>query len=221
MRWGLLLEGVLLTCFVAGLLVLSLPHFSQSKVSWRFTPPPAQQQLVAQPNSEQVIALAQVVSSPIKRASTTKRPKAKVSHRKKVKRPSSKPKPVDVNRASLAQLEALPSLGPVLAQAIITTRQAEGPFKCWAQLDQVPRVGEKTLARLHPWLLGLQSCDSEPKAKPAKEAIEPVVVVSKARELDQALSGGLKGIQTVDPLLTEPGQNSSGKLVQEALGEGI
>ena len=37
--------------------------------------------------------------------------------------------PLDLNRATAQDLDALPGLGPALAQRIVDYRQAHGPFK--------------------------------------------------------------------------------------------
>jgi hypothetical protein len=62
---------------------------------------------------------------------------------------------IDPNRASRAELMALPGVGPVLADSIIAYRasSARQPAYCSADdLDAVPRIGPKTVARLRPFL---------------------------------------------------------------------
>ena len=54
-------------------------------------------------------------------------------------------KPVNINTATLEQLQTLPGIGPVLAQRIIDHREANGPFPSAAHLIQVDGIGEKTL----------------------------------------------------------------------------
>lgn len=55
---------------------------------------------------------------------------------------------VEVNRASAADLAALPGIGPVLAQRVIEARQAR-PFTSWADLQaRVRGIGPKTAERL-------------------------------------------------------------------------
>lgn len=54
---------------------------------------------------------------------------------------------VNLNTASQNELEALPGVGPKLAERIILTRQ-ERPFTSLADLDQVPGVGPKLLKQL-------------------------------------------------------------------------
>ncbi len=59
--------------------------------------------------------------------------------------------PVDLNRVSRLQLEAVPGIGPVLAQRIIDYRKAHGPFSSLEQLDEVKGIGPKTLERLRKY----------------------------------------------------------------------
>jgi competence protein ComEA len=55
---------------------------------------------------------------------------------------------VDVNRATVQELETLPQVGPVLAQRIVEFREKHGPYKTVEDLIKVQGVGEKLLARL-------------------------------------------------------------------------
>jgi competence protein ComEA len=55
---------------------------------------------------------------------------------------------VDLNTATLAQLDGLPGIGPVLAERIVAYRTAQGPFTSVDQLDDVPGIGPTTAAEL-------------------------------------------------------------------------
>jgi competence protein ComEA len=55
---------------------------------------------------------------------------------------------LELNRASAAELEALPRVGPALAARIVAYRDAHGPFRSVEALDDVPGVGPATLATL-------------------------------------------------------------------------
>jgi competence protein ComEA len=56
--------------------------------------------------------------------------------------------PVDLNTATLAELDTLPGVGPVLAQRILDWRTAHGQFASVDQLADVPGIGESRMAQL-------------------------------------------------------------------------
>jgi competence protein ComEA len=58
--------------------------------------------------------------------------------------------PVDLNSATAEQLEALPGIGPVLAQHIVDWRTAHGGFRSVDQLNDVSGIGDSTFADLAP-----------------------------------------------------------------------
>ena len=55
---------------------------------------------------------------------------------------------VDLNTATLAQLEELPGVGPVLAQRILDWRTEHGRFTSVDELQEVTGVGEKKFESL-------------------------------------------------------------------------
>jgi competence protein ComEA len=55
---------------------------------------------------------------------------------------------VNLNRATAAELEELPGVGPVLAERIMAFREANGGFRSVSELQQVSGIGEKTYAEL-------------------------------------------------------------------------
>lgn len=65
---------------------------------------------------------------------------------------SAPPQRVDLNTATQDQLEALPQVGPVTAQAIIAWRTENGGFTSVDELLDVTGIGEKTLAQLRPYV---------------------------------------------------------------------
>ena len=58
--------------------------------------------------------------------------------------------PVDLNTATTADLDALPGIGPVLAQRILDHRAAQGPFGSVEELDDVTGIGPALYAEISP-----------------------------------------------------------------------
>jgi competence protein ComEA len=58
--------------------------------------------------------------------------------------------PLDLNAATLAQLDTLPGIGPVLAQRILDFRAEQGRFTSVAELGEVSGIGDAVLADLEP-----------------------------------------------------------------------
>jgi competence protein ComEA len=56
--------------------------------------------------------------------------------------------PVNLNSATAADLDALPGIGPVLAQRIVDYRLQQGSFTSIDQLDDVPGIGPALFAQL-------------------------------------------------------------------------
>ena len=56
--------------------------------------------------------------------------------------------PVDLNRASFAELLALPGVGPALAERILRHRWVHGPFRSVEDLENVPGIGPRLLEKL-------------------------------------------------------------------------
>lgn len=64
--------------------------------------------------------------------------------------PGSGDGPVDLNTATLDQLDGLPGVGPVLAQHIVDWRETHGGFRTVDDLQDVPGIGPAKLAELRP-----------------------------------------------------------------------
>jgi competence ComEA-like helix-hairpin-helix protein len=59
---------------------------------------------------------------------------------------------IDPSRASAAELERLPGIGPALARRIVSDRDQRGPYRSPDALLRVPGIGPKTLVRIRPFL---------------------------------------------------------------------
>jgi competence protein ComEA len=58
--------------------------------------------------------------------------------------------PVDLNTATLAALDTLPGVGPVLAQRILDWRAQHGRFTSVDELGEVSGIGDKLLEQIRP-----------------------------------------------------------------------
>jgi competence protein ComEA len=75
---------------------------------------------------------------------------------------------IDLNTASIAQLNELSGIGDAKAQAIVEYRDKNGPFESVDDLRNVKGIGDKLLARLRPQLTVSNPGGKAPAAKPAK-----------------------------------------------------
>ena len=58
------------------------------------------------------------------------------------------PRMVDLNTATLKQLDSLPGIGPAIAERILKFRRKNGPFKRIEDLMNVRGIGEKKFLKL-------------------------------------------------------------------------
>ncbi len=55
--------------------------------------------------------------------------------------------PLNLNRATVDELMALPGIGPALAERIVEYRGRNGPFQTVEKITEVSGIGEKTLEK--------------------------------------------------------------------------
>ena len=66
--------------------------------------------------------------------------------------PALRPETIDVDRATAAELERLPGIGPSLASRIVADREQNGLFGTAEALRRVKGIGPRTLERIRPYL---------------------------------------------------------------------
>ncbi len=92
---------------------------------------PGPKEDLPQARSEQAIGLPAPVASPV-----TAVPPATASEK------------VNLNRASVDELQVLPGVGPVLAQRMVDWRKAHGRYRTVEELQEVKGIGKKRMEQL-------------------------------------------------------------------------
>jgi len=92
--------------------------------------------------------------------------------------PTVAPKPIDLNTADRGELEQLPGVGPTMVDAILSHRRDVGQFHSVDDLNAVPGVGDKTLAKLRPLLT---VSEPQPEKLERKKPDAPAVVASSGK----------------------------------------
>jgi competence protein ComEA len=59
---------------------------------------------------------------------------------------------ININTATMAELEALPGVGPAIAERIVSYRK-DNPFKARNQVMRIKGIGEKTFAKIKDYLV--------------------------------------------------------------------
>lgn len=67
---------------------------------------------------------------------------------------------VNLNTATVAELETLPGIGVKVAERIVDYRQKKGPFKKIEELMNVQGIGEKSFLKLRPQLTVAAKADA-------------------------------------------------------------
>jgi competence ComEA-like helix-hairpin-helix protein len=80
--------------------------------------------------------------------------------------PIDKPRPLDLNRASAAELARLPGVGPSLAGRIVADRERAGPFESPEALRRVPGVGPRKFAAIRSLVIAGDDRDGTGSAAP-------------------------------------------------------
>ncbi len=80
-------------------------------------------------------------------------------------------KPIDLNTATSEQLQQLPGVGPVTAQAILDFRKKSGPFKRVSDILAIRGISKKRYQAISPFLtVGAYKAAPKPGAAPPKAA---------------------------------------------------
>lgn len=88
---------------------------------------------------------------------------------------------VNINTASKEELDVLPGIGPVKAQAIVDYRKANGPFKSVDDLKKVNGIGDATFDKLKGDITVSGGSKAAPKAAAAAPAkAEPAKTAAPA-----------------------------------------
>ena len=80
-------------------------------------------------------------------------------------------KPINLNTATIEELEQLPGVGPVTAKDIIQFRKKSGPFRSVNDLLAIRRITKARLEKIRPYVV---IGPSAPKPHPPGPAASPV-----------------------------------------------
>jgi competence protein ComEA len=80
--------------------------------------------------------------------------------------------PLDLNTATVPELDGLPGIGPVLAGRIVSHRDTHGPYRSTDDLLAVPGIGPRLHARLAPLVTVRAPRTDRPSLQIARPAAE-------------------------------------------------
>lgn len=118
--------------------------------------------------------------------------------------------PLNLNSATLQDLEALPGIGPVRAKDILVAREMRKGFAHVEDLLEVPGIGEVTLEKLKPFIMiADETTTPSPSQNEGLSSAQMAADVSKAMKLPHPSAPAVQRINintaTVDELLRIPG----------------
>lgn len=151
-RLRTVIEGALLAaCAIAAAAAILLPPSSNADGAPTLSPT---RPTLAEPAHDESAATASVASSAPETPALSKETDRTVALRGNRPCPDAgKPLEIDLNHASLADLERLPGIGPAKASRIIEWRTRRGPFRRIRDLRRIKGFGRKTVERLAPFLV--------------------------------------------------------------------
>jgi competence ComEA-like helix-hairpin-helix protein len=97
-------------------------------------------------------------------------------------------RPIDINTASIEQLQQLPGVGPVIARSIFDFRRKSGPFKRPEDLLSIRGISENRYKAIAPYIVVSQVKPTTAAAKPASTAKPPASATSTAKPPDSSKS---------------------------------
>lgn len=107
----------------------------------------------SRPNSPDPTAQALAEPSPDQAADTKPAAEADTLSRSTETNRVARQSKLDINRATIQELQALPGIGGVLAQRVVEYRRAHGPFQTVEGLKNVKGIGPKRMGQLRPLLI--------------------------------------------------------------------